>query len=136
MLDVGVAEILGLFGGGGVSIAARATTIGDDEGGLVLGKVGGEFVTGGVEVDGGRHVAGFPGVTAVDVDDGNFFVINGFLEIGDADIGEFTGEDVGGEEEAEDQGEQFFHGLMEFGLFGLGSGSIRDLFSTRKTVLK
>ena len=105
VLDVGVAEGLGLFGGGGVGIAARATTIGDDEGGLVLGKFVSYFVTGAVKVDGGRHVAGFPGVTAVDVDNGDFLVIDGFLEIGDADIGEFTGEDVGGEEEAEDQGE-------------------------------
>jgi hypothetical protein len=64
-------------------------------------------------------VAGFPGVAAVHVDDGNLFIFNGLLQVSDGDIGKLTRENAGGEEEAEEEGEQFFHGMEEFGYYGL-----------------
>ncbi len=112
VLDVGVAEFLGGVGRGGVGVATWAAAISDDESLLVGWELRLEGILDGVEVESGWDVAGFPRVAAIDVDDDGLFVGDGLLEVGDADVREFTGEDIGDGEEAEEESEEFFHGMF------------------------
>src|SRR4051794_25613566 len=57
VLHVGVAEGDGFFGGGLIGHALGAAAVGDDEGVLVLGELGGQLVASGGEVDRARDVA-------------------------------------------------------------------------------
>lgn len=100
VLDVGVAELGSGVSSTLVSVAAWATTIGDDESVFVLGEHFGELGFFSGEVDRRGDVAAvFVGLRAVDVDDGDLFGIDGFFEFFDADVFVFTGKSGGRSDE-------------------------------------
>jgi len=101
VFHVGVAELFRFFHSGFVSVALRATAIGDDESILFLRELFGEFRAGFFEINGGRHVAFFVGITAVYIDDGDGFFLDGLFKIGDRDVR--CGECGGGESKATDE---------------------------------
>ena len=66
------------------------------------------------EVDCRRDVTSLVGTGAVDVDNGDFFVCDGFLQVSDADVCEFTGECGGRDEHGGDEHENFLHVVVYF----------------------
>lgn len=117
VFDIGVAQLLRFLRGRGIGAAGWTATIGDNQGIFISWQGLGEFGLFGFEVDRCRDVTFFPRITSIDVDDHHFFVLNGFLEVGHADIREITGIDGNGGEECRNKGDEFgFHRMIEVGL--------------------
>lgn len=111
VLHVGVAELAGGVSGGFVSAAGRATAVGDDESAFVGGKHAGEAVLLRGKVDRAWDVAVGVGRGSVHVDDGDLLVSDGLLEVGNADVREFSGHHGAGDE-GENECEEFLHGFL------------------------
>ena len=109
MLDIGVAEFLGGFGGTRVGAAVLVAAIGDDEGGFVGGKNRGKI--GGVRrvVDGARDMPVRIGDRAVHVQQGDLLGGDRGLQIRQGDVGKRSGKGIGGDKGDGEEGEEFLH---------------------------
>ncbi len=91
MLYVRVAKFLGGSGSSFVSLASGTSAICNDKSLLVFREELGKFLAFGREVDGGWDVTFLVGTGSIDVDYCDFAVLDGFLEIFNADVGVFSG---------------------------------------------
>jgi len=113
MLHVGVAQLLSLVSGPGVSAAGRTAAISNDECALVSRELGSEVVLGLSKVDGAGNVAVLEGGATVHVDDGDGFGFDSLLQLSDADIWIVSSEDGDGasDEHGAESCDDFLHGL-------------------------
>ena len=91
MFHVRVSKFLSGRGSSFVSFASGSSAVCDDKSFLVLWKEHREILAFGCEVDGGWDVTFLVGTGSINVDYCDFAVLDGFLEILDADVGVFSG---------------------------------------------
>lgn len=111
VLHVGVAEFASSVGSSFVSTAGWAAAIGNDESVLVSRELRSEVSACGGEVNGSRDMTVLVGCGTIDVDDGDFLVSDGLLEVGDSDVREIGGHHVDAGDQGKCEGEEFLHSV-------------------------